>query len=86
MPQMPRMTPLPISPSFCCVRSLPAATLLAQERGPAGTVTLSRTDYDRLLDLASRQPRPPDWRAAARGADARRHPRARRRPAPSAPR
>ena len=30
----------------------------AQERGPAGTVTLSRTDYDRLLDLASRQPRP----------------------------
>ena len=39
---------------------LPAATLIAQERGPAGTVTLSRTDYDRLLDLASRQPRPPD--------------------------
>jgi hypothetical protein len=37
--------------------TLPAA---AQERGPAGTVTLSRTDYDRLLDLASRQPRPPD--------------------------
>ena len=33
---------------------------LAQERGPAGTVTLSRTDYDRLIDLASRQPRPPD--------------------------
>ena len=32
----------------------------AQERGPAGTVTLSRTDYDRLLDLASRQPRPPE--------------------------
>jgi Carboxypeptidase regulatory-like domain len=32
----------------------------AQERGPAGTVTLSRTDYDRLLDLASRQPAPPD--------------------------
>ena len=32
----------------------------AQDRGPAGTVTLSRTDYDRLLDLASRQPRPPD--------------------------
>jgi hypothetical protein len=33
---------------------------VAQERGAAGTVTLSRTDYDRLLDLASRQPRPPD--------------------------
>jgi hypothetical protein len=32
----------------------------AQDRGPAGTVTLSRPDYDRLLDLASRQPRPPD--------------------------
>ena len=31
---------------------------IAQERGPAGTVTLSRTDYDRLLDLASKQPRP----------------------------
>ena len=39
---------------------LPAGTVLAQERGPAGTVTLSRTDYDWLLDLASRQPRPPD--------------------------
>jgi hypothetical protein len=32
----------------------------AQERGPAGTVTLARTEYDRLLDLASRRPRPPD--------------------------
>jgi len=45
---------------LAAVASLPAATLIAQERGPAGTVTLSRTDYDRLLDLASRQPRPPD--------------------------
>ena len=36
------------------------AVAAAQEPGPAGTVTLSRTDYDRLLDLASRQPRPPD--------------------------
>jgi hypothetical protein len=36
------------------------ARVSAQERGPAGTVTLSRTDYDRLLDLATRQPRPPD--------------------------
>ena len=33
---------------------------IAQERGPAGTVTLSRTDYDRLLDLATKQPRPAD--------------------------
>jgi len=28
--------------------------------GPAGTVTLSRTEYDRLLDLANRKPSPPD--------------------------
>ncbi len=40
--------------------SLTVTSTLAQERGPAGTVTLTRTDYDRLLDLASRQPRPPD--------------------------
>ncbi len=39
---------------------LTVTSTLAQERGPAGTVTLTRTDYDRLLDLASRQPRPPD--------------------------
>jgi hypothetical protein len=40
--------------------AIAAVTVRAQERGPAGTVTLSRPDYDRLLDLASRQPRPPD--------------------------
>ena len=28
--------------------------------GPAGTVTLSRTEYDRLLDLANRKPSQPD--------------------------
>ena len=28
--------------------------------GAAGTVTLSRTEYDRLLDLANRKPSPPD--------------------------
>jgi hypothetical protein len=28
--------------------------------GPAGSVTISRPEYDRLLDLASRQPRPAD--------------------------
>jgi hypothetical protein len=39
---------------------LAPAVARAQERGPAGTVTLSRTDYDRLLDLAARQPRPPE--------------------------
>ena len=61
MPQVPCMTPLPtLAVVFAAYVLLPAATLLAQERGPAGTVTLSRTDYDRLLDLASRQPRPPD--------------------------
>jgi hypothetical protein len=37
-----------------------ASPVLAQDRGPAGTVTLSRTDYDRLLDLSGRPPRPPD--------------------------
>ncbi len=41
---------------FCTL--VPVVT--AQDRGPAGTVTLSRPDYDRLLDLASRQPRPAD--------------------------
>ena len=61
VPQMPSMTPLPmLAVVLAAYVLLPAATLLAQERGPAGTVTLSRTDYDRLLDLASRQPRPPD--------------------------
>jgi hypothetical protein len=39
---------------------IPSTPVFAQDRGPAGTVTLSRTDYDRLLDLATRQPRPPD--------------------------
>ena len=38
--------------------------VLAQEalgpKGPAGTVTLPRTDYDRLIDLAGRHPAPPD--------------------------
>jgi len=55
MPRMKKLTAVLLSCAF-----LPAATTLAQERGPTGTVTLSRTDYDRLLDLASRQPRPPD--------------------------
>jgi hypothetical protein len=41
-------------------QGLAPAAARAQERGPAGTVTLLRTDYDRLLDLAARQPRPPD--------------------------
>jgi Carboxypeptidase regulatory-like domain len=36
------------------------STPRAQDRGPAGTVTMTRTDYDRLLELASKQPRPPD--------------------------
>ena len=37
-----------------------AAPLAAQDRGPVGTVTLARTDYDLLLDLAARPPRPSD--------------------------
>ena len=48
-----------IALAIVCV-SLATFSVQAQERGPAGTVTLSRTDYDRLLDLANRQPRPPD--------------------------
>lgn len=61
VPQVPCMTLLPtLAVVLAAYVLLPVATLLAQERGPAGTVTLSRTDYDRLLDLASRQPRPPD--------------------------
>jgi carboxypeptidase family protein len=40
--------------------ALAASPVVAQDRGPAGTVTLPRPDYDRLLDLAGRQPRPPD--------------------------
>ncbi|HSC25745.1 MAG TPA: carboxypeptidase-like regulatory domain-containing protein [Vicinamibacterales bacterium] len=43
--------------------TLMADPAAAQERipvGPASTVTLSRTDYDRLLDLASRRPDDPD--------------------------
>jgi hypothetical protein len=33
---------------------------LPVSRGPAGTVTLPRTDYDRLLDLANQHPATPD--------------------------
>lgn len=40
--------------------ALTPGSAAAQDRGPAGTVTLSRTDYDRLIDLASRPPRPTD--------------------------
>src|SRR5262245_46436579 len=46
--------------SLTLVSLLLADGTAAQTSGPAGTVTLSRTDYDRLIDLASRQPRPPD--------------------------
>ena len=60
VPRVPGTTSLSRHAVVLACVLLPAATLNAQERGPAGTVTLSRTDYDRLLDLASRQPRPPD--------------------------
>jgi carboxypeptidase family protein len=49
--------------AFAALILVPAVAA-AQERprplGPAGTVTLSRTEYDRLLDLANRKPSPPD--------------------------
>ena len=51
---------LAVIASVSAVVLVTTGRITAQERGPAGTVTLSRTDYDRLLDLASRQPRPPD--------------------------
>jgi hypothetical protein len=47
---------------------------VAQERGPAGTVTLARSEYDRLLDLAARRtdtPDPPPEAAALSRADLR---------------
>jgi len=37
-----------------------SAQELPVSRGPAGTVTLPRTDYDRLLDLANQHPATPD--------------------------
>jgi len=42
------------------VPALAAAQDTSRPLGPAGTVTLSRTEYDRLLDLANRKPSPPD--------------------------
>jgi hypothetical protein len=42
-----------------------AAGVAAQERGPVGTVTLSRTEYDRLIELAGRRVPPPDPPPAA---------------------
>ena len=41
-------------PAFAAAQDAP------RPLGPAGTVTLSRTEYDRLLDLANRKPSPPD--------------------------
>lgn len=37
-----------------------ASDTAAQERGPVGTVTLTRPEYDRLVDLAGRQAEPPE--------------------------
>jgi hypothetical protein len=54
------MTNMQIRATFLLCAALSAHPSVAQDRGPAGTVTLSRTEYDRLLDLASRQPRPPE--------------------------
>jgi hypothetical protein len=37
-----------------------AGDIAAQERGSVGTVTLARTEYDRLVDLAGRRTEPPE--------------------------
>jgi hypothetical protein len=50
----------PVAAFLISVAVLAADDCFAQDRGPAGTVTLSRTDYDRLVDLAAHPPRPPD--------------------------
>ena len=42
------------------VPAVAAAQDASRPLGAAGTVTLSRTEYDRLLDLANRKPSPPD--------------------------
>ena len=58
------MTPASITRRAFATLFLVPALAGAQEApralGPAGTVTLSRTEYDRLLDLANRKPSPPD--------------------------
>ena len=48
--------------AFAALVLVPAVVAAQDARplGPAGTVTLSRTEYDRLLDLANRKPSPPD--------------------------
>lgn len=49
-----------IAASVFAACALSPHAIAAQDRGPVGTVTLSRTDYDRLIDLANRSPRPVD--------------------------
>ena len=46
--------------AFILVPAVAAAQDTPRPLGPAGTVTLSRPEYDRLLDLANRKPNPPD--------------------------
>jgi hypothetical protein len=46
--------------AFILVPAVAAAQDTPRPLGPAGTVTLSRPEYDRLLDLANRKPSPPD--------------------------
>jgi len=43
-----------------CVPAVAAAQDPSRPIGAAGTVTLTRSEYDRLLDLANRKPAPPD--------------------------
>jgi len=57
-------------PAFAALVLIPTVALAqdaSRPLGAAGTVTLSRTEYDRLLDLANRKPSPPDIPPVAAG-------------------
>ena len=57
MRQMSRLAIL-VAALLLLPRAVQAQVSTAVGAGPAGSVTISRPEYDRLLDLASRQPRP----------------------------
>ncbi|HEX2454804.1 MAG TPA: carboxypeptidase regulatory-like domain-containing protein [Vicinamibacterales bacterium] len=51
---------LAVTASIVCATSATAQGVRPDPAGPTGTVTLTRTEYDRLLDLANRPPVTPD--------------------------